>query len=94
MSLASLMPRAEKPKADAFTLMQKLDLTYAQAVILLHIWESGSVGLNTSPPIRALRQHIYKIRPRLAKHGIFILGTGPGSYGMPQQSRKILEHML
>lgn len=89
MSLASLMPRT-----DEFTLMQKLDITFAQATILMQIWRSGSVGINTYPPIRALRQHIYKIRPRLAKQGIFILNIGPGSYGMPQDSRDKLESMF
>ena len=93
MTIVALMPK-EPVETDEFTLMQKLEITFAQAVILKRMLDSGSVGLNMYPPMRALRQHIYKLRLRLEGRGMFIINAGPGRYGLTKDSRERLDHIL
>lgn len=92
MTLASLVPNNEP--ADEITMMHRLDITYTQAVILKLIWKSGMRGTNQFPAKRASRQHIYNMRPKLAKHGIFIVNLNFGRYGMPSASREVLDRMF
>lgn len=91
MSLATLVPRTD---VDEITIMYKLDITFAQACILRTMWKNGSIGINQTPIVRSTRQHIYKMRPKLAKLGIYIVTVGAGHYGMPQKSRDILDRMF
>lgn len=92
MTLATLIPDEEP--ADEITMMHRLDITFTQAVILKTIWKSGVRGTNAFPGKRASRQHIYNMRPKLSKHGIFIVNLGYGRYGMPQSSRDALDRMF
>ena len=78
-------------EGDEATLMRKLDITYMQAQILKRMWKSGALGAKNFPNPRSTRQHVYKIRPRLERHGIYIVHFGRGRYGLTQASRQILD---
>lgn len=91
MTLASLMP---KPEVDEITMMHRLDITYREATILKQMWFNGKSGIRQYPPMRATRQHVYNMRPKLAKHNIIIVNIGAGSYGIPLESRVLLDQMF
>jgi hypothetical protein len=91
MTLVNLMP---KPEVDEITLMYRLNITFTEASILKQMWLNGNKGIRQYPPVRATRQHIYNMRPKLAKHNIAIVNMSAGHYGIPIQSRLLLERMF
>lgn len=95
MTLANLVPDEPNNETDEITLMHRLDITHTQAVILKKLWKGGAHGANEFPATkRASRQHIYSMRPKLAKHNIFIVNLNFGRYGLPVASREILDQMF
>ena len=92
MSLAEFTPSKQEP--DEFTLMEKLPLTFTQAQILLRIWRSVDKGTDNFNSYRSTRQHIYNMRPRLRPFGITILNLANRHYGMPRNSRQIMDKLL
>lgn len=91
MTLANLMP---KPEVDEITMMYRLNITFREAAILKQMWKNGNAGIRQYPPMRSTRQHIYNMRPKLARHNIAIVNIGAGSYGIPIESRVRLEQMF
>lgn len=94
MTLANLVPNEPNNEADEISMMHRLEITYTQAVILKKMWKGGAHGSNEFPAKRASRQHIYNMRPKLAKHNIHIVNLNFGRYGLPVASREILDQMF
>ena len=90
----NMMHLEESKLIDEFTMMEKLDLTYGEAIILKLLWYNGNHSTDLTSSGRSGRQHIYNMRAKLIKREITIVNLGGKCYGMPKASRDILDGMF